>query len=146
MIRSATASDIPDLIRLGEEMRLESRTYFPPIEPDWVHAMAAEWLKQPEVYCIFVAEKDGEVIGFLTGFCGPVSFSRQKKASTDLLFVSKQARSLRVVLGLLQVFESWAREREAKSTFVGVSTGADLSKLMTRLGFEEAGAIYARTV
>lgn len=67
MIRNATTGDIPALIELGTRMYLESRySQNSPFDADKCAELAQSLIYSPSG-CVLVAEKDGQVIGWLGG-------------------------------------------------------------------------------
>lgn len=144
-VRSARLEDLPAMMEIGESIRLESAVYFPPIDPDFTAEMAKLWLANPDTFCVFVAENDaGEVVGMLTGACAPFAFSPERRASIDLFHIRKAHRSYATCRRLLDAFISWEEYLGAKMINLSSSTGADLSPLAKRFGFEAVGTNYVR--
>lgn len=143
-VRDARPEDLDTMMLLGEEIRLNSHLYFPPINPEFTREMAKIWFANKDMFCVFVAEKDGEVVGMLTGACAPFAFSPEKRASIDLFHVFKAHRSYAVARRLLDAFMEWQAYLGAKMVNMGSSTGTDISPLAKRYGFDEVGSNYVR--
>lgn len=147
-VRLARESDLEALIGLGEKMRLESRTYFPPVDKEYTRAILKAVLTYPEVGCCLVAEEE-EVIGFIVGEVGAYCFSPEKIAKESLWYVIPEKRNSSAGGRLLARFESWSSENGAFGIRVGLHTGAfkDLDKVggsLERLGFICIGKDYIK--
>lgn len=137
--------DLPAMMEIGESIRLESAVYFPPIDPEFTQEMAKLWLANPDMFCVFVAEKeDGEIVGMLTGACAPFAFSPERRASIDLFHIRKAHRSYAAARRLLDAFMEWEKHQGAKMANLGSATGVNMEPLAKRFGFEPAGMNYVR--
>lgn len=102
--------------------------------------------------CVFVAEKDNEIVGGIVGLITPFWFNANVKAATELAwFIDEDHRKGTVALRLYKTFEEW-----------GYSNGADVfvmsdlvvdgetpaGKLFDKLGYStvERAHIKARGV
>lgn len=137
-IRPATLDDLPRILDLGEMLHKES--------PRWSRitfsrARAESTLRllltDPNGV-IFVAERDGVVVGGIAGV------TEQHWASDDLvahemsLFMAPDARGGMSAIRLICSLRAWAKLRGAKWLHAGTSTGLDPERtagLYERLGF-----------
>lgn len=101
-------------------------------------------------YALLLAEKDGQLIGFL--FCTVADYvvGRGLIATVVAFFVREQVRSsLRggeAAIRLLKGFLRWAAIREAQDVQIHVTSGIDLNRthrFMQKVGFTPIGCNYA---
>jgi hypothetical protein len=95
--------------------------------------------------CAFVAEVNGEIVGFILGMQEEHFFSRDCYA-TDLVFCVKDDHPEQAVW-LLRRFIRWAKTfKKVKSIILGISSGMDtdgrLGEVYKRHGINESGRIY----
>ncbi len=148
IVRRATLDDLPAFLRLGQEMRNESNTSFPPIDSARVRRQIAATENLPETLYAAIAV-DGDVIGMITGVIGDYAFSPERRAACDLLFVRPQHRGAVAARKLVESFCDWAAENGARSVFIGISTAVNperSGKFFERIGFEPLGPIYRKEV
>ena len=142
IIRRASIDDLPELMRLGELMRQESESAFPPIDPAYTRQVAELTFNLPE-YAVFVAD-DGCLIGMITCMISGYVFSPVKIATTDLFFVQPDRRGLKAAKMLLKAYTTWADERGIQDKRIGVSTKKDIAPLMKHFGFDPVGMNFRR--
>lgn len=149
MIRTATAGDIPALIELGTRMYLESRySENSPFDADKCAELAESLIYSP-AGCVLVAEKDGQVIGWLGGGIAEQFFSRQLMAFEYGLFVVPEYRGGSAGPRLARAFIEWSKEHGAAVINMGITTGvhAELTgQLYSRLGLQRTGLLYSMEV
>jgi len=149
MIRPAYIEDIPALIVLGERMYLESRyTEHSKFCPDKCAALARQLITS-ESGCVLVAEKGGEVIGWMAGGIAEQYFSRRLMAFEYGLFISPEHRGSTAGARLVKAFIKWAGDNGAASVSMGITTGVHEERtgaLYTRMGLQRTGSIYAREI
>lgn len=103
---------------------------------------------------IFIAENDGEYVGFL--FCSAAEYivGKETLIVTVHSFYVKESigRSLlggRIALRLLRLAINWTKELGAREVMVHVTSGIDLARadrLFRKLNFKVLGANYALAV
>lgn len=94
--------------------------------------------------CLFVAELDGGVVGFLSGELreGSSAFSPKTWAAVEDVYVSSDYRSSGIGRALFEACQEWARERGANG--ISLQVAADNTrgrKFYEELGFREV-SIY----
>jgi len=147
--REANMSDISDLVSLCGEMFNESNVSDKIIyNPDVV---AERFIKAiiADRGVVYVAEKDGGVIGFIGGYLLEYLFSQQHIAVEEIWYVRKSERKGMAGARLLKMFSRWGQENGAIEVQCGVGTGINTertSRLIEALGFAPAGGIFKRTV
>lgn len=148
-IRKARIHDGDDILALGEELRLESYVYYPPIETDLAWRNFRNVVENPDLFCAFVAEDRDGVFGWVQGFVSPLSiYSSRRLAMLDILYVRKSKRVERpfAALRLMKEFMIWGNSN-AERMIVGTANGIHperTEKLFLRLGFERFGVQYMK--
>lgn len=142
MIRLATLQDIPRLVELGALMHAESRYARLSFSREKVAAILQAVIERGAV---FVAERDGEIIGGFAGVVEPHWFSTDLIATDLALFVEPGKRGGFAAAHLVDAFLDWAAQRGAVMTDILINTGIrteDTARLFDRLGGKAAGLIY----
>lgn len=158
MIRAANFADIPAIVSIMED-RYRSSLYATLGEMDIKEA------KRLLVGCVqrhggsgegstlvMVAERGGEVAGFIVGQLSRVYHVGVPLSATDLWFTCRPGADWRDVVGLAESFAAWAtgspRVVEIMMGCVDMF-GVDLKQadaLYRRLGLYRCGAIYRRSI
>lgn len=141
-IRDAVLDDIPGLVALAREAYAKSSWIkVEPVETDFMAVMRR--LIADSRYCLFVAVKDGQVVGALAGLSDELFYSRKKYATDLWFYVSEEGKGSGV--WLLKRFINWAKRPGVVEISVAISSGIDESrtgKLYERIGLEPVGTIY----
>ncbi|WP_407084802.1 GNAT family N-acetyltransferase [Pluralibacter gergoviae] len=149
MVRDATGGDIPALIELATRMYLESRySQNSPFDADKCAELARS-LIDAAAGCVLVAERDGQVIGWLAGGIGEQFFSRQLMAFEYGLFVAPEHRGGSAGPRLAKAFIAWAKTHGAVLINMGITTGVHAERtgqLYSRLGLQQSGLLYSMEV
>ena len=147
MIRVATINDIETLVRLGqmlhEASELKRHTYKPMKVADLLYSVISG------LGVVFVAEKDGEVIGAFAGGLTELWYSDTVVAFDYCIFIKPDKRHGRTAIRLLIAFETWAREMGAKEIHMGITTGINVdstSRLYQSQGFTLVGPLFRKEV
>lgn len=143
MIRTAHAGDLPALIALGKSMHEESRFRELRFNESKVAVFFENLINGGG--CIFVAEKNGEIIGGFAGYANAHYFSDDVVASDIALFILPEHRGGLTAFRLIKAFCAWAKFRGAAMTFIGTTTGVDpekTAKLFELCDFAPAGGVY----
>ncbi len=145
-VRLAKESDLEALIKIGNRVRLESSTYFPPIDKEHTRNILKVVLANPDFGCCFVAEEES-VIGFIGGEISFFSFSSEKVAIVHLWHVVPEKRNALAGGKLLTRFESWAWENGAFAVRVDIHTSKNTDKIggsLERIGYSCMGKDYIK--
>jgi GNAT superfamily N-acetyltransferase len=143
MIRPATTADIGALLLLAEAMHAESR--YAPLPFDLAKVADLFGGLIGGAGCLLVAERDGEIVGGLAGWCAEHFFTRAKIASDFGLFVPQNRRGGLVAARLLQAFAAWAQGQGAAMVQAGITTGVNVAattRLYQGVGFVPVGTIF----
>lgn len=147
MIRPAVIDDLPALLRLAELMHSESR--FAGRYP-FDHYKARELLDTAiwhPAWVVWVAEKDGELVGGLVGTISEQWFSRELVVQDLAVFVKPDARGGFIAARMVRLFHEWAVDRGAVDCEIGVNTGVHperTGELLKAAGFEQVGQLYSK--
>jgi GNAT superfamily N-acetyltransferase len=104
-IRPAGASDATLLLGLVSMFP----TPTPPTVQSFSQTLALK-LADPSA-CLLVAEHDGILVGYVTGYCHATFYANESTAWVDELFVSESARGRGTGRQLMEAFEQWAQSR-----------------------------------
>lgn len=117
-------------------------------DPEITRQTFREALK-PQNPFIFVAEKDGLVVGFLMAFVNPYAFTTGFFSSQEVIYVRPEYRGTRAAALLLEAFNSWSDRIGAREVFVGVANGRKAHKfaafVQRMFSFDFAG-LYLRRI
>ena len=90
--------------------------------------------------CLFVAERDGEIIGFLSGELreGSPAFNPKTWAAIEDIYVAPDHRSLGVGRALFGECQKWAKKKGADGVSLQVAAGNTRARrFYEELGFRE---------
>lgn len=144
MIRNATIEDVPRIIELGINMHAESS-----------HrelAFSIPKATKEVTWCVnngscFVKEKDGVVVGFMTGFVKAPYFSEELAGYESMLYLMPEHRHGITATRLIATWAKWCTDNGAKqlrpTTTCGVA-GAD--RLFKKLGYIPVGQAFVKEV
>lgn len=140
IIRKATPSDIPDLVRLGlEALNLEPYENLRICE-EKVNAVAIECVSASCNFC-WVAENDGEVLGAVSALVHPMAFYERNQATVIQFYCKDPGQGIKLIRELLK----WAKSRPAiKMVCFTLECKADprIGKLLKRLGLQNELPVY----
>lgn len=145
MIRSGTPADIPRILELGAMLHAASSFRNIPFDPEKVEATMHALMDGAGV--VFVAERDGVVIGGLAGGITEYFFSHQKLGFDYSFFIEPSKRHGITALKLIRALEIWCKARGAVSLQLGISTGLNvdgLSKFYELAGFTNVGPMFKK--
>jgi GNAT superfamily N-acetyltransferase len=143
-IRLATAADLPALGRLGALLMRTHYDFDPQrfMEPGTDPAEGYAWflgkqLKEDDAV-VFVAERDGEVIGYVYAALEPVSWKELRDACGFIhdVLVEEQARRGGTATALMEAAIAWLREHGAPRVILGTAERNEgAQRLFAKLGF-----------
>ncbi len=97
--------------------------------------------------CLFIAESDGAVIGFLSGELreGSPAFMPKTWAAVEDIYITPEHRSLGVGRALFEEFQEWAREKGIDGISLQVAAdNARARKFYEQLGFREVSVYQVK--
>lgn len=147
MIRPAKVDDISSIIELGAKL-LDESPVLPPHDPLKARKALAFFISGARA-SVFVADHDGEIVGFIVGVLDEYWWSDAQYASDAAFFVEPNHRGYAV--GLVKNLVAWAQKfKKVKQVSLGVSSGLETyertGKLYERLGFKPVGGIHTKSI
>lgn len=142
-IRPAVREDMPAILALGALMHAESRYAPVPFSSIKVAATFAALIEGQG--CVFVAERDGEIIGGIAGFLGPVWFGIDQTLMELTLFLKPGTRGGKAAAMLIKAFVAFGKSKGCTLIQSGVVSGVEqerTEKLYQRLGGRLHGSLY----
>lgn len=148
MIRTATHHDLKTILEVGRQT-IEAAPTYPVTMDDTKASYIVRRCISDRSMEAFVAEVDGEVVGFILGMQEEHFFSKDWYA-TDMCFCVLPEHASQAVW-LLRRFIRWAQKNpKVKSIMLGVSSGLDiggrLGKLYEKHGIVSAGGLYVKVL
>lgn len=144
-IRDYVMTDFARLLELGHAMWKASPEFSRfSFDPERLVPISEACLFNDDMHC-FVAEADGQVVGFFVGGVTEFFFSQDRYAFDLALFVSPDRRGTTAAIRLVAAATEWARARGAKQLRFGAATGinpAAAERFFLGLGFKPTGALY----
>jgi len=148
MIRVATLDDVDRISELGESLHSESSYSYLPYDIQKVrHLMAG--LIGGGYGIVFVAEKDGEIIGGIAGGIAEFWFCNESHGFDYSFFVHPEHRGGSAAFRLLVAFESWCKRMGCKHIDIGITTGIHVEKttrFYEKMGFEKSGQLFRKII
>ena len=134
-------------VRSAEEHTLYDTVYATAPDAEKVMRRFLADLSSSSHSCLFVAEMDGEVVGFLSGELreGSPAFKPKTWAAVEDIYVVPDHRSLGVGRALFEESRKWARHRGAAGVSLQVATGNTRArKFYEALGFREVSVYQVK--
>lgn len=148
MIRTATLNDIKALVDLGLALHRESDHKRHRFMPSKVADKLAEIIQGGNTV-VFMAERNGEIIGGFAGGVTELWYSDSLIAFDYSLFIKQGKRHGITAIRLLIAFQEWAKIMGAKEIHMGITTGINVestSRLYESQGFHQVGPLFCKEV
>ncbi|MCL2899781.1 GNAT family N-acetyltransferase [Brenneria tiliae] len=148
MIRHATGDDIPALVLLGMRMHQESRYRNFLFSSEKCQALAQQ-LIATDFGIVLVAEKDGQITGWMAGGIAEQWFSHDRMAFEYGVFIDAEHRGGSTGYRLVKEFIGWAKQHDISIINMGITTGINAERtgdLYHRLGLQRTGLLYSMEV
>jgi len=145
-IRKATYDDILDIAYLGKKFAKESQNSGLGWSQEKVFNSLHDAVQRDD-FLILVMEKDDEVIGFFAGLVTPCFFSDAKQAVDLAWFVHKDHRGSREALGMIDMYEEWAKKSGAvfvNMVNLDVLNGDKVRKMYEKRGYRLVENTFAK--
>lgn len=144
MIRNAKKEDIFELTKMAMAMHKESDFNDVPFNFRFTYDFLSFTLEDEDC-CVFVLEKEGQIVGAFLGGVTPFFFSSKLKAYDTALFVLPEHRGGSAALKLLRQFETWAIEKGALKIYVSVSTNNSKADVFyDKMGYKRLGGVFRK--
>lgn len=112
------------------------------VDPERMRNVLMSNVKNASFMAVLLVSEEGEVVGGIAAQCTPLFFSNDTMAFDNFLYIREGHRSLRDARRLIMAFITWAKARRAKLIRASHTGGYNISLLLKRIGFVEAGKIY----
>jgi len=143
MIRPATLTDVLQIVEIGEALHEESTYRDIPYSSDKVIGLMRSLIQGGGV--VFVAEKDGQVVGGIAGGVTSHWFSDELTGFEYSFFVLPEHRHGLVAMKLLLAMKAWCTAKGAKTLRIGITTGINVegtARFYRHMGFRDAGNLF----
>lgn len=143
VIRKAVADDILECLMLFKQFHKEAKLPYS-WDANKTQKVFLETLSVDN-FEIFVAEKDKELIGFISCMYMEPLFSSDKVSTDIAWFVHKDHRNSTTGFRLMKVYEEWALSKGIK--YIGMAyleRVTDLSKVYEKKGYVKAETHYMK--
>lgn len=149
-VREATANDVFYATQLAHQLVKETGLK-KSLGFDWKGCSKfAENLLSSENCCLFVAEVDGEVVGFVAGMVSPTFFNPSGIQAGELgWYVDPDYRNSRVATELHKSYEEWAKGRGATSIqmmHMDTEQSELIGKMYEKWGYHKVETSYLKEV
>lgn len=152
IIRAADVDDIPGLCDMAEEFHKESPVYagIAFVREDMKDVLK-RMITEPRLHCVFIACRDGKMLGMIGGNLGPMMFNLAELYSVDIgFYVKPEERKTGTIQMLIEAYEDWAarngvpHDRIKLSQSSGINAAA-VDALLKGMGYTDAGTIYRKS-
>ena len=144
-VRPAESRDIETIVALGARMHRESQYREFEFSPSKVAGYIELVVRRPSLYCLFVAQRWDQIIGFIGGYWQSVLFGPMRVAFDSAFYVVPEHRGSTAAKRLVTALRDWARDQGAAELCLGISSGINTERaerLYEHLGLTRAGALY----
>lgn len=142
-IREATEEDALDCLILFKQFHKESKV---PYSWDAKKTQTVFLQTLPlENFVTLVAERDGDVVGFICAMYSEPFFSSEKISTEVAWYVNKEHRNSTAGFRLMKAYEEWATDNNVK--YVGMTyleNITDLSEIYEKKGYSKAETQYMK--
>lgn len=148
MIRQATVKDVDDLIEMGKRfLDYSAFSGLTKVEDD---DLARGLCSVLDNGVIFVAEKEGKIIGGICGMMSKFWFAPRTNVAAELAWwVDEEHRGSMSSIALLKAFEKWAKQNGAQVISMSdlrIDEDYPAAPLFTRLGYSVAERSHVKGV
>lgn len=143
MIEVAKLEDVIRIVDLGELLHQESTYRGIPYSRPKVAILMTKLIAEDGV--VFVAKKDGVIVGGIAGGVTEHWFSDEKVGFEYSFFLAKEARNGITAIRLIRAFASWCSLRGAKAMKMGITTGINAERtaeFYRSLGMKDDGVLF----
>lgn len=135
MIRSAEPEDEVELFDLVAMFPTPTRIDRHRFRQQFLHKLG------DSQFCLMVAERDENLVGYISGHRHAAFYASGEVAWVDELFVTEECRGTGIGRELMQSFERWASESECR--LVGLATDG-AREFYERMEFESKAGYYKK--
>ncbi len=146
-IRKATLSDFDNLLKLNKDLFLFEKKFSETYNENWPYETAgkeyfARLIVGDKSAC-FVAEENGEIVGYLMAYCGEYAYRNVNPISElENMFVKEEFRNKGIGSKLVEEFKKWSKEKGAKRLKVMLyATNLDALEFYKKHGFADFAVV-----
>lgn len=136
MIREATKGDVKELLNLAWDFFEESM-----FEGQFtIRKCALHFFNLIDNHVFLVAEKDSQIVGYITGLHWEYYFNDETEVQLNLFYVKPEYRGEGIASELLEAFKNKANDLGASRIFGANHSGVEketFRKIMEKHGFEK---------
>lgn len=143
MIRPAQLADVPRIVEIGAELHTSSKYRSVAYSHPKVAALMRSLIEGAGV--VFVAERDGLVVGGIAGGVTEHWFSHDLVGFEYSFFILPEARHGLIATKLLLAMKAWCKAHGAKTLRIGITTGINVegtARFYRHMGFADAGNLF----
>lgn len=145
LVRAATETDFKPLLALVEQAVPETYLAGIPVDKEAIYRWLLASVSQKHLYCVKVAERDKELVGFLFGGMAPLFFNPSYRTADEVLvYVHPSARMSTIAQDLVWSFMEWADDKETPVKITPTGKTDAVAAILERMGFSRVGSIYLR--
>lgn len=147
MIRAALQTDVDALRRMSARFLSHEGPYGTrfTVDPAQIDVLATYMTRPGPDAAVFVAERDGAVVGMFGVFCLMHPIIGLRIASELCWWMDPEMRGSRLALGLLRRAEVWAKEHGAVWLEM-IAPSERVAAFYGRLGYERTDVHYLKTL
>lgn len=145
-VREATLADVASILKLGKQLHQNS-AYADKHFNDEKAGSVVAMMVDSETDSAFVAEDDGEIIGYFLGGLTYEWFSDDLLGFDYSVYVTPEKRNGRAAIKLFDAFENWAKAKDALYIHVGITTNINIegsSRFYRFLGYKDGGIFFEK--
>lgn len=137
-----TFNDIPAIIDLAK-VAVQDIKYWDRIDVDVLDTSLRTMIHHPDFFCRGYYDDKGVFVGAMCGRITRQFFNTDMCAEGVALFILPNARGRGGAVRLYQEFTDWAKGfKRVKHISLRTTSGLDLTKIITRLGYKSTGFTY----
>jgi Acetyltransferase (GNAT) family len=142
-----TQADVEAYVGLARLLHGESEYRHLQFDHESIRRIGQHYLTRPNHMCLFLAERDGEIIGMLRAVISSLSYVVGGRIASALEFyVTPYARGGAAALRLLRMLQRWAHAHQALSVNLYVTSGIRMKQtdsFLRKAGFHFTGGNYS---
>lgn len=148
-VREAAFKDVRRCVRYLRDCHhtLSEKQALEPFSEGATRKMLAIATSNPRAYKVWIAEREGDIVGILVGITNPVWFSTAKQALDLFFYTSPEGRGAGAMM--LRKYLRWARHVPGVMSVWITSTrpmDSRMRKMLARMGMTLAGENYSMVV
>lgn len=143
-LRLAKVSDIPDMMKLGQDLFKDSPLEIFNLDPKKIRQNLEAAILDPETWLVLISYEGSRVVGCLVAYHFQPLYSNKRIAAEVLWHLLPEFRKGRRGLDMMDAFEYWARLQGADVCQYGwlASSPAKMEELYEKRGLKLVEKVY----